>query len=85
MRRFEGRVAVVSGAAQGMGKAVAERLGQEGAVVVAVDINGDGANATAKAIGGKSFGVRLRHRRRGRGRQAVRRPSRRSAASSTCW
>jgi pyridoxal 4-dehydrogenase len=57
MRRFEGRVAVVSGAAQGMGKAVADRLGQEGATVVAVDINGDGANATAKALGGKSFGV----------------------------
>ena len=57
MRRFEGRVAVVSGAAQGMGRAVAERLGQEGAMVVAVDINGDGADATAKAIGGKSFGI----------------------------
>src|ERR1041384_1920754 len=57
MRRFERRVAVVSGAAQGMGRAVAERLGQEGALVVAVDINGDGADATAKAIGGKSFGV----------------------------
>ncbi|MGH6890699.1 MAG: pyridoxal 4-dehydrogenase, SDR-type [Dongiaceae bacterium] len=57
MRRFEGRVAVVSGAAQGMGKAVAERLGREGATVIAVDINGDGAVATAKAIGGKSFAV----------------------------
>ena len=57
MRRFEGRVAVVSGAAQGMGKAVADRLGQEGATVVAVDINGDGAKATGKTLGGKSFGV----------------------------
>ncbi len=57
MRRFEGRVAVVSGAAQGMGKAVADRLGQEGATVIAVDINGDGAAKTAKAIGGKSFAV----------------------------
>jgi NAD(P)-dependent dehydrogenase (short-subunit alcohol dehydrogenase family) len=57
MRRFEGRVAVVSGAAQGMGKAVADRLAQEGATVVAVDINGDGANATAKALGGKSYGM----------------------------
>jgi len=56
MRRFEGRVAVVSGAAQGMGKAVALRLGQEGATVVAADINGKGAEATAKEIGGKSFG-----------------------------
>jgi pyridoxal 4-dehydrogenase len=56
MRRFEGRVAVVSGAAQGMGKAVALRLGQEGATVACADINGSGAEATAKEIGGKSFG-----------------------------
>jgi NAD(P)-dependent dehydrogenase (short-subunit alcohol dehydrogenase family) len=55
MRRFDGRVAVVSGAAQGMGKAVARRLGEEGATVVAVDINGSGAAATAQAIGGASF------------------------------
>jgi NAD(P)-dependent dehydrogenase (short-subunit alcohol dehydrogenase family) len=56
MKRFEGRVAVVSGAAQGMGKAVALRLGQEGATVIAADINGKGAEATAKEVGGKSFG-----------------------------
>jgi NAD(P)-dependent dehydrogenase (short-subunit alcohol dehydrogenase family) len=56
MKRFEGRVAVVSGAAQGMGKAVALRLGAEGATVIAADINGKGAEATAKEIGGKSFG-----------------------------
>ena len=57
MRRFEGRVAVVSGAAQGMGKAVALRLGEEGATVVAVDINSAGAAATAKIVGGASVGV----------------------------
>jgi NAD(P)-dependent dehydrogenase (short-subunit alcohol dehydrogenase family) len=56
MKRFEGRVAVVSGAAQGMGKAVALRLGQEGATVIAADINGKGSEATAKEVGGKSFG-----------------------------
>jgi pyridoxal 4-dehydrogenase len=56
MKRFEGRVAVVSGAAQGMGKAVALRLAQEGATIIAADINGKGAEATAKEIGGKSFG-----------------------------
>jgi len=56
MRRFEGRVAVVSGAAQGMGKAVALRLGAEGATVIAVDINGAGAAATAKTLGGASMG-----------------------------
>ena len=55
MRRFENRVAVVSGAAQGMGKAVALRLGSEGATVVAVDINGAGAALTAQTIGGASF------------------------------
>ena len=54
MRRFEGRVAVVSGAAQGMGKAVAQRLGEEGASVVAVDVNAAGASATARTIGGSS-------------------------------
>ncbi len=59
MKRFEGRVAVVSGAAQGMGKAVALRLGAEGATVVAADINGKGAEATAKEIGGKSFGCQV--------------------------
>ena len=56
MKRFEGRVAVVSGAAQGMGKAVALRLGAEGATVIAADINGKGAEATAKEVGGQSFG-----------------------------
>jgi pyridoxal 4-dehydrogenase len=55
MLRFKGRVAVVSGAAQGIGKAVALRLGEEGATVIAVDINGEGAAATAKEIGGESM------------------------------
>lgn len=57
MNRFEGRLAVVSGAAQGMGKAVALRLAKEGATVVAVDINGAGAQKTAQEIGGKSVGI----------------------------
>ena len=57
MHRFENRVAVVSGAAQGIGKAVAERLASEGATIACVDINGAGAEATAKALGGKAFAV----------------------------
>ena len=57
MHRFENRVAIVSGAAQGIGKAVAERLASEGATVACVDINGEGAEATAKALGGKAFAV----------------------------
>jgi pyridoxal 4-dehydrogenase len=56
-KRFDSRVAIVSGAAQGIGRAVAERLGAEGATVVAVDILGKGAEAAAKAAGGKAFAV----------------------------
>ncbi|MGF1608341.1 MAG: SDR family NAD(P)-dependent oxidoreductase [Kiloniellales bacterium] len=57
MKRFEGRVAVVTGAAQGIGRAIAERIGAEGATLAVVDINDAGAEAAAKAIGGKAFGV----------------------------
>jgi pyridoxal 4-dehydrogenase len=55
MHRFEGRVAMVTGAAQGMGKAVALRLAEEGATLVAVDINREGGIATARAIGGSAL------------------------------
>ncbi|MBX6321130.1 MAG: SDR family oxidoreductase [Rhodospirillaceae bacterium] len=57
MKRFEGRVAIVTGAAQGIGRAIAERLGAEGATVAAVDVNRAGAARTAKAIGGAAFAV----------------------------
>jgi NAD(P)-dependent dehydrogenase (short-subunit alcohol dehydrogenase family) len=48
--RFVGRVAVVTGGAQGMGRAVAERLVAEGASVVIGDVDGDLARRTAGEI-----------------------------------
>ena len=49
-RRLEGKVAVVSGAAQGLGEALAHRLGREGADVVVLDINDARAQAVAEEI-----------------------------------
>jgi 2-keto-3-deoxy-L-fuconate dehydrogenase len=41
MRRLEGKVALVTAAAQGIGKATAERFASEGARVIATDINAE--------------------------------------------
>ena len=38
-RRLEGQVAIVTGAAQGLGAALAERLAQEGCKLVVADLN----------------------------------------------
>ena len=74
MRRFEGRVALVSGAAQGIGKAVAERLGSEGATVVAVDIKAM-ARRRRPRRSAASRSPMPRHRRSRFRRQALRRRS----------
>ncbi len=46
-----GRVALVTGAGSGMGRATVGRLAAEGMEVCAVDINGDAVTAVAEAIG----------------------------------
>lgn len=54
MRGLRDKVALVTGAASGIGRAVALRLGDEGCRVAAVDLNLDGARATAAEIGGSA-------------------------------
>jgi NAD(P)-dependent dehydrogenase (short-subunit alcohol dehydrogenase family) len=55
---LEGRSAIVTGGAQGIGRACAERLAQEGAKVVIADVNARAGAAAAKAIA-KAGGVAL--------------------------
>jgi NAD(P)-dependent dehydrogenase (short-subunit alcohol dehydrogenase family) len=58
MGRVDGKVAIVTGAASGIGRATAETLAREGAKVVVADINGPGAAEVAsgiKAAGGESM------------------------------
>lgn len=51
-RRLEGRVAVITGAASGLGLATARRFASEGAHVVIVDMNDEAGNAAAAEVGG---------------------------------
>lgn len=48
--RFTDKVALITGAGQGLGKAIAERFASEGATVIVADINEDGAKAAVAEI-----------------------------------
>ena len=49
--RFEGKVAIVTGAAKGIGLRVARAFGHEGARVAALDVNADGVEVLAHELG----------------------------------
>jgi NAD(P)-dependent dehydrogenase (short-subunit alcohol dehydrogenase family) len=54
---LDGRRALITGAAQGLGRAIAEKFVERGAEVVIADINGDAAARTAEEIGAGAFAV----------------------------
>lgn len=58
MFELTGQTAIVTGAAAGIGKAIAKRLAGAGATVVVADLNLEGAELVAAELGGSGFAVR---------------------------
>jgi len=56
---LSGQTAIVTGAATGIGEAIARRLAKAGAVVAVADLNLDGAAQVARFIGGEAFPLQI--------------------------
>jgi NAD(P)-dependent dehydrogenase (short-subunit alcohol dehydrogenase family) len=59
IRRLEGKVAIVTGGASGIGAATARRLAAEGARVAIGDLNGPRAEQLAAEIGNEAVGIQF--------------------------
>lgn len=62
MGRLENKVAIITGAASGIGKAIATKYAEQGAKIVIADFNEQGLTATVeefKAAGSEAFGVKV--------------------------
>lgn len=62
MRRLQDKVAIITGAGQGIGKTTAHLFSREGAFIVVADINEEHAHTTANEInanGGKAISVKV--------------------------
>ncbi|WP_203582431.1 SDR family NAD(P)-dependent oxidoreductase [Microbacterium hibisci] len=59
MGQLEGKTALITGGALGIGLAVAQRFAREGARVILADRNGEGAAAAAAEIGAKARAVTM--------------------------
>jgi 3-oxoacyl-[acyl-carrier protein] reductase len=57
--RFDGKTGIVTGAARGIGRAIAERLAREGARVMIADVDEATERATAEEIGERALAHRL--------------------------
>ena len=57
MGKLDDKIAVVTGAGQGIGRGIAAKLAAEGATVVVTDVNEATAKETADAIGGGAVGI----------------------------
>ncbi len=57
MGKLQDKIAIVTGAGQGIGRGIATKLAAEGATVAVADINESTAKETAAALGGGAIGI----------------------------